>query len=69
MNSSLMLSKWGRYLGKKLMKSRQANKPKPNDPHNHWNIVTGDKVEVDDWHQIEMIGSIFVFCGVKMRYK
>ena len=44
MNSSLLLSNWGRKLGKEMMKGRQKFKSKF-DTH-RWNIVRGDLVEV-----------------------
>jgi transcription antitermination factor NusG len=43
MNTNLLLSSWGRQLGKKLMKINK--KTKPYDCHK-WNIVRGDFVRV-----------------------
>ena len=47
MNTTLMMSNWGRYLGKKLMKTR--SKFKHVTDTTHWNIVAGDKVKVRHW--------------------
>jgi hypothetical protein len=44
MNSTLYLSKWGRKLGKQLMKPIQ--KKKTEYDFGHWNIVTGDWVSI-----------------------
>ena len=44
MNATLFMSKWGRTLGKKLMKPIQ--KYKPPVECTRWNIIKGDKVQV-----------------------
>ena len=52
MNSSLMMSNWGRYIGKKMIKPRQKFKP----PHEttHWNIVKGDRVKVRPFDEFQI---------------
>ena len=44
MNASLLLSGWGRRLGKKLLKG--GSKYKPTVEVKRWNIVSGDMVQV-----------------------
>lgn len=44
MNSSLMLTQWGKKLGKQLMKPRSKFKPEVDTTR--WNIVRGDTVKV-----------------------
>lgn len=44
MNSGLLLSRWGRKLGKRLMRPRLS--PMPEEDPQRWNIVRGDLVEV-----------------------
>lgn len=56
MNSSLMLSQWGRRLGKQILKSRQKFKPEINI--NKWNIVRGDLVEVIQGPQTGQKGKV-----------
>ena len=56
MNSSLMLSQWGRRLGKQLMKPRQ--KYKPEIEINKWNIVRGDLVQVIQGPQTGQKGKV-----------
>lgn len=45
MNSTLLLSGWGKKLGKQLMKPIQKKKPQIENT-NRWNIVRGDLVKV-----------------------
>jgi len=56
MNSSLVLSSWGRRLGKQLMKSR--GKFKPVQETTRWNIVTGDNVQVVQGPQAGQKGKV-----------
>lgn len=56
MNSSLMLSKWGRQLGKQWTKVK--GKPKPTVETTRWNIVRGDLVQVIQGPQTGQQGKI-----------
>ena len=66
MNSSLLLSKWGRNLGKKLMKPFNKKKPEL-DPTRRWNIVKGDVVEVTDGPQQGQRGKVLAVIRKKNR--
>lgn len=57
MNSTLMLSRWGRKLGKSLMKATQKLKPTI-DSNRRWNIITGDIVRVIQGPQIGQQGKV-----------
>ena len=46
MNSSLLLSSWGRGVMKKLMKGNNNKKKQVVDAGRRWNIITGDEVRV-----------------------
>jgi hypothetical protein len=56
MNPSLMLSKWGRKLGKSLLKVK--GKPTPKVETTRWNIVRGDLVQVIQGPQTGQQGKI-----------
>ncbi len=56
MNSGLLLSRWGRKLGKRLMKPRLS--PMPEEDPRRWNIVRGDMVEVIQGHSIGQKGKV-----------
>jgi transcription antitermination factor NusG len=56
MNSSLMFSKWGRILAKKLMKPIQRKKP--DIDQRKWNIVKGDTVKVIQGPQAGQQGKV-----------
>jgi hypothetical protein len=56
MNSSLMLTNWGKKLGKRLMKPRL--KPAPEKEPQRWNIVRGDKVQVIQGPQTGQKGKV-----------
>jgi transcription antitermination factor NusG len=56
MNSSLLLSNWGKKLGKKLMKARQKFKPEVDTKR--WNIVRGDLVQVIQGPQTGQQGKV-----------
>eukprot|EP00598_Pedospumella_elongata_P005585 CAMPEP_0184971216 /NCGR_PEP_ID=MMETSP1098-20130426/3474_1 /TAXON_ID=89044 /ORGANISM="Spumella elongata, Strain CCAP 955/1" /LENGTH=187 /DNA_ID=CAMNT_0027493285 /DNA_START=34 /DNA_END=597 /DNA_ORIENTATION=+ len=74
MNSGLLLSRWGRKLGKRLMKPRLS--PMPEEDPRRWNIVRGDLVEVIQGHSLGQKGKVLsvirdsariVVDGVNMR--
>jgi large subunit ribosomal protein L24 len=65
MNSSLFLSKWGRKLGKQLLKGR--NKKKNPFETNRWNIVKGDLVQVIQGPQTGQKGKVSVVIREKNR--
>ena len=65
MNSSLLLSKWGKRLGKALMKNR--NKLKKPFETNRWNIVTGDVVQVIQGPQTGQKGKVMAVLREKNR--
>lgn len=65
MNSSLMYTKWGRLLGKKLMKPIQ--KYKPVQKTNRWNIVRGDLVKVIQGPQTGQQGKVLTVLRSKNR--
>lgn len=56
MNSSLMLSYWGRRVAKKLMNPQF--KPKRQPVTNRWNIVRGDMVQVIQGPQTGQKGKV-----------
>jgi hypothetical protein len=56
MNTTLLLSRWGRALGKTLMKSREKFKPEINI--HKWNIVKGDLVQVIQGPQTGQRGKV-----------
>ena len=56
MNSTLMISKWGRKLGKMLMNPKSKFKPK--FVTNKWNIVKGDVVQVTEGPQAGQKGKV-----------
>lgn len=65
MNSSLMLSGWGKLLGKKLMKQRL--KPRPAEDAHRWNIVRGDNVQVIQGPQTGQKGKVLTVIRDKCR--
>ena len=65
MNSTLMFTKWGRILGKKLMKPIQKYKPKQET--NRWNIVRGDLVRVIQGPQTGQQGKILTVLRTQNR--
>lgn len=59
MNTSLMFSKWGRKLGKELMKGKMKQvKEKKQVATNRWNIVRGDIVHVIEGPQTGQQGKV-----------
>ena len=56
MNTTLLLSRWGRSLGKTLMRSREKFKPEVDI--NKWNIVKGDLVQVIQGPQTGQRGKV-----------
>jgi hypothetical protein len=56
MTSSLMISKWGRKLGKHLMNPKPKFKPK--FVTTKWNIVRGDVVQVTEGPQTGQKGKV-----------
>ena len=65
MNSSLLLSGWGRRLGKKLLKGQSKYKP-PVDIR-RWNIVKGDFVQVIQGPQAGEKGKVLQILRPKAR--
>jgi hypothetical protein len=57
MNTTLLLSKWGRRLGRQLMKPIQKKKPEA-PTSNRWKIVRGDLVEVINGPQSGQRGKV-----------
>lgn len=58
MNSSLLLSNWGKKFGKKLMKSRLKPLPADDKIQKKWNIVRGDQVQVIEGPEIGKKGIV-----------
>jgi transcription antitermination factor NusG len=56
MNSTLLMSKWGRVVAKQLMKP--IKKYKPEHKASKWNIVRGDFVEVIQGPQTGQKGKV-----------
>ncbi len=56
MNSNLMLSGWGRSLGKKMMRGNKKFKPQVET--SKWKIVRGDSVEVINGPQTGQKGKV-----------
>lgn len=67
MNSTLMFTKWGRILGKKLMKPIQKYKPALQQKTSRWNIVTGDLVKVINGPQTGQQGKVLSVLRGKNR--
>lgn len=65
MNSSLVLSGWGKSLAKHLIKSRQ--KFKPENDAKKWNIVRGDLVKVIQGPQAGQQGRVLKVIRPKNR--
>ena len=65
MNSSLLLSGWGRRLGKKLLKG--PSKYKPEVDVKRWNIVSGDFVQVIQGPQTGQQGKVLHVLRQKNR--
>jgi large subunit ribosomal protein L24 len=65
MNASLLLSGWGRKLGKKLMKGQSKYKPEVHVKR--WNIVKGDVVQVIQGPQTGQQGKVLQILRPKNR--
>eukprot|EP01039_Chlorochromonas_danica_P008460 gene8460-9326_t len=66
MNSSLLLTRWGRVLGKKLMKGNRKWK-EPKLETNRWNILRGDLVQVIQGPQAGQQGKVLKVIRPKNR--